>query len=112
MKLNLSKLVLALTSAAAITLSGCGGGGAAKPTAGEHLKATASPAPRLGLPLVGTVTVKDVNGDTRTVTIDENDNGLYTVDVTGMTAPPLCCARRGRLAAPPTSCTQPPPRPM
>ncbi len=37
-----------------------------------------------GLPLVGTVTVKDAKGATQD---RAPENGVYTVDVTGMTAP-------------------------
>lgn len=38
-----------------------------------------------GLPLVGTVTVKDANGETRTAAI--GSNGSYSIDVEGMTGP-------------------------
>lgn len=93
MKLNLSKLALALTSAAAITLSGCGGSSAPSNGGETPQGDSITGAAAAGLPLVGTVTVKDVNGVTRTVTIDEDDNGLYTVDVTGMTAPFLLRAQ-------------------
>lgn len=87
MKLNFPKLALALASAAVITLSGCGGGGSPSSSGGDPPVETASftGTAAAGLPLVGTVTVKDATGATKTVTI--GDNGSYTVDVTGMTAP-------------------------
>lgn len=88
MKRHFSKLALAVASATAITLSGCGGGGSsgnpdggAPPPAAATFTGTAA----AGLPLIGTVTVKDAAGTTRTVNI--GDNGAYTINVAGMTAP-------------------------
>lgn len=72
----------------ALGLTACGGGGdsgsapaAPPPPAAVALSGTAA----AGLPLVGSVTIKDALGATKTVPIDAN--GGYTVDVTGMTAP-------------------------
>lgn len=78
-----------VTGILAAGLTACGGGGSAPPPppppppppAAVSLSGTAA----AGLPLVGTVTVKDALGATKTVPIDAS--GGYTVDVTGMTAP-------------------------
>ncbi|WP_310565510.1 hypothetical protein [Hydrogenophaga sp.] len=87
MKPSFSKLALALVSAAVITLSGCGGGSSPSSSGGDPPVEAASftGTAAAGLPLVGRVTVKDATGATKEVTI--GDNGSYTVDVTGMTAP-------------------------
>jgi len=88
MKRNFPKLALALISAAVITLSGCGGGSSTDSGGGSPpavSTASISGTAAAGLPLVGTVTVKDANG--RTQTVDIGNNGSYTVDVTGMAAP-------------------------
>ncbi len=80
----------ALAIASAITvfaLAGCGGGSSSSSTG------VAAPAPTVaisgvaaaGLPLTGTVTVKDAKGATKTVTL--GTNGSYSIDVTSMTAP-------------------------
>jgi hypothetical protein len=82
MKIQPAKLALTLIGAAILTLGGCGGGGGAS-TPGTSTVITGTAA--AGLPMVGTVTVKDANGATRTVTI--GTNGAYTVDVSGMTGP-------------------------
>lgn len=88
MKLKHSTLSLAIAGALALTLVGCGG------SSSESSDVISEPVPvsasfsgtaAAGLPLVGTVTVKDALGATKTVTI--GTNGAYTVDVTGMTAP-------------------------
>jgi hypothetical protein len=86
-----------------LTLSACGGGGgssAPPPSSNEPPPANnppSNPPPStptvstftgvaaVGAPLVGTVTVKDALGATKTVQI--GTNGSYSVDVTGMTAP-------------------------
>ncbi|WP_028100506.1 hypothetical protein [Pseudoduganella violaceinigra] len=88
MKIN--KLVLA--GAVSMALAACGGSGGNSSTAdnaqpGVQAPATASftGTAAVGAPLVGTVTVKDSKGATKTVTIGAN--GAYTVDVTGMTGP-------------------------
>lgn len=61
--------------------SGGGGGGPGPVQASAQITGVAA----VGAPLVGTVTVKDAVGTTRTVTI--GTNGSYSVDVTGMAAP-------------------------
>jgi hypothetical protein len=77
--------------ALAASLSACGGGGGSSDTSGNNsLNNTQSAAQitgiaAVGAPLVGTVTVKDANGVTRTFII--GTNGSYTADVSGMTAP-------------------------
>lgn len=78
--------VRALSALVAATLvAACGGGGSdaspPPPPAAVALSGTAA----AGLPLVGTVTVKDALGATRSAPISAN--GVYTIDVTGMTAP-------------------------
>jgi hypothetical protein len=68
------------------TLLACGGGGGgAEPptTSSRSIRGVAA----VGLPLVGTVTVRDANGLTRTDTVELADNGSFSVDVTGLTAP-------------------------
>ncbi len=80
---------LLATLAAACLLAACGGGSSTgspastAPTTPQSVSITGSVA--TGLPLAGTVTVKDSLGASKTVTIGAN--GSYTVDVTGMTAP-------------------------
>ena len=89
-----------------ISLGACGGGGgggggggfagfpvgggnppASNPPAGDPpvTAVTFSGTAASGLPLTGTVTVKDAKGATKTVPLSAN--GGYLVDVTGMTAP-------------------------
>lgn len=87
MNLKLSTLSLAISSALALTLVGCGGGSSAPVavTPPPAVTATFSGTAAAGLPLVGTVTVKDALGASKTVPI--GTNGAYTVDVAGMTAP-------------------------
>lgn len=63
------------------------GGGTSAPPASEPAGPTAvtfSGTAASGLPLSGTVTVKDAKGATKTVTLVD---GNYSIDVTGMTAP-------------------------
>lgn len=67
--------------AAAALIAACGGGGGGDAPASAKFSGTAA----TGAPLVGTVTVKDSKGATKTVTI--GTNGRYDVDVTGMTGP-------------------------
>lgn len=73
--------------AAASVLVGCGGDGGSDTTtdssAGTQTSITGVAA--AGLPLVGTVTVKDSTGATRTEKI--GTNGQYSIDVSGMTPP-------------------------
>ena len=80
--------VLALV--ASLSACGGGGGGGSSNTGGDNTGNSQSAAQitgvaAVGAPLVGTVTVKDANGVTRTSTI--GTNGSYTVDVSGLTAP-------------------------
>ncbi len=86
MKFTLKRLALSIASAGLLTIYGCGGGGggtAAEPVAVVAQSFSGNAA--AGRPLVGTVTVKDANGVSRSTPIGAN--GAYTVDVTGMTAP-------------------------
>jgi hypothetical protein len=88
---------VACAAALALALSACGGGGggAGFPIAGgtgpaaggdaAPATATFSGTAAAGLPLVGSVTVKDAKGATKTVPLSAD--GAYTVDVTGMTGP-------------------------
>lgn len=62
----------------AVMLSACGGGTDGTP---QTISGTAA----AGLPLTGTVTVKDALGTTRTKPI--GSNGQYTIDVSGLIAP-------------------------
>lgn len=66
-----------------IAIASCGGGGGSSPgSTTQTLTGTAA----TGLPLAATtITIKDVNGITKTGTTTAN--GGYTVDVTGMTLP-------------------------
>jgi len=73
---------LLISALAGATLAACGGGGAGSSTPPpQPITGTAA----AGAPVVGTVTVKDSTGATRTSTIAANGN--YSVDVAGMTAP-------------------------
>ncbi len=60
--------------------AGPAGGGDSQPVLSSKFSGTAA----TGLPLVGSVTVKDAKGASRTVPLE---NGAYTVDVAGMTGP-------------------------
>jgi hypothetical protein len=83
MKFQPTRLALTLASATLLTLSACGGGGGT--TTPDASASTIEGTAAAGLPLVGTVTVKDATGATKTVPI--GTNGSYSVDVAGMTAP-------------------------
>lgn len=79
---------LAAVLAGALVLAACGGGGgdegddeAGAPGSSTTITGVAA----AGLPLVGTVTVKDAQGATRQAAI--GTNGSYSIDVNGMTAP-------------------------
>lgn len=65
-----------------LLLAACGGGSGSGPGAPAGNIAGVAAA---GLPLVGVVTVKDALGATRSVNI--GNNGSYSIDVNGMTAP-------------------------
>jgi len=83
MQQTFKRLALAIAGAGLLTLYGCGGGdgaGVAGPAAIVIPGVVAA-----GLPMVGSVTVKDVNGVTRSTPI--GDNGAYAIDVTGLSAP-------------------------
>ncbi|RZI80701.1 MAG: hypothetical protein EOP38_21680 [Rubrivivax sp.] len=70
--------------AATLMLPACGGDGGGQggnPATSQSISGTAA----AGVPLQGTVTVKDAAGATRTSAI--GSNGQYTIDVTGLTAP-------------------------
>ncbi|NDP39861.1 MAG: hypothetical protein GZ093_14110 [Rhodoferax sp.] len=85
MKITLKRLVLGLASAGILTIYGCGGGDAAPEIVTNTENTTISGTAAAGLPLVGSVTVKDAKGVSRTTPIVAN--GAYSVDVTGLTAP-------------------------
>ncbi len=96
------KTRLAIASALLLSIAACGGGGSGGGSAGLiGLSGTpAAPAgggdpqpvssssfsgtAATGLPLIGSVTVKDAKGASKTVPLE---NGVYTVDVTDMTGP-------------------------
>lgn len=70
----------------AATLAACGGGGGTGEPGGTPSSVPSiSGSVAAGLPLTGTVTVKDAKGQSRTAPIGLN--GQYTVDVNGLTAP-------------------------
>lgn len=81
---------LSLTLAGALALTACGGGGsssdAGTPPDVDPLTSITGVA-AAGLPLIGTVTVRDANGVTRSDTLEAGDNGSYSIDVSGLTAP-------------------------
>jgi len=87
MALKFKRVGLTLGGATLLALAGCGGGSSGTAAAVPSVAAsmTISGSAAVGAPLVGTVTVKDALGVTKTVTIGAN--GAYSVDVTGMTAP-------------------------
>lgn len=95
-----------LACMASVALSACGGSGSSDsgstppPGSGSPPPGSSDPPPEaagisgvaaVGAPLVGTVTVRDALGATKTVAI--GSNGSYSVDVTGMTAPFVFRAR-------------------
>lgn len=89
----------AVLCAAGVGLTACGGGSGSADAGGGDLVGGGETLPEVpapiasafvgvaaaGLPLVGTVTVKDANGETRTAAI--GSNGSYSIDVEGMTGP-------------------------
>ncbi|WP_035056457.1 hypothetical protein [Andreprevotia chitinilytica] len=84
MNSKLKQISLALAGAALFTLAGCGGDSSTNSNASIPA-VNISGVAAVGAPLVGTVTVKDALGATKTVSI--GDNGAYVVNVAGMTAP-------------------------
>lgn len=81
---------LSLMLAGALALTACGGGGsssdsATPPDVDPSTSITGVAA--AGLPLIGTVTVRDAKGVTRSDTLEAGDNGSYSIDVSGLTAP-------------------------
>ena len=88
---RIDKVPAVLSLAALLALAACGGGsdGGGAPAAagggGQSTSASFSGTAAAGLPLVGSVTVKDAKGATRTVPL--SSNGGYQVDVSDMTAP-------------------------
>jgi hypothetical protein len=72
-----------LLAAAALLLSACGGGGGGSAVTTTTLSGTAA----AGNPIVGTVTIKDSSQPAQTKTVTIGANGMYTVDVSGLTAP-------------------------
>lgn len=78
-----------LAAAALLTLSACGGGdGDGRGPDGDLPSPSASlfsGTAATGLPLIGTVTVKDSQGASKTVSLSEN--GSYEIDVSDMTGP-------------------------
>ncbi len=85
MTIKPGKLALAFAGAAMLTVAGCGGGGGAGGTPAAPVSAHISGTAAAGLPLVGSVTVKDAKGVTKSVPL--SDTGAYEVDVSDMTAP-------------------------
>lgn len=83
--MTFKRLALAIAAAGMVTLYGCGGGGGDSPVGAAPAVAGFSGVAAAGLPLVGTVTVKDANGVSRATPIGEG--GSYSVDVTGLTGP-------------------------
>gem|GEM_PF-1311388 len=71
----------------AVMLSACGGSSSAPPPTDDGGQQTQilSGTAAAGAPIVGTVTVKDALGNTRSALIEADGN--YNVDVSGMTAP-------------------------
>ena len=78
--MNARVLALSLIAAAALTACG-GGGGSDSPLTPQPISGTAA----AGAPVIGTVTVKDSAGVTKTTAIATD--GSYSVDVAGMTGP-------------------------
>ena len=87
MTFTFKRSALAIAGAGLLALYGCGGGGgdgvASTPPVVQTLMVSGTAA--AGLPLVGTVTVKDSKGVTRSTPIAAN--GAYSIDVTDLTAP-------------------------
>jgi hypothetical protein len=93
MKAKMKIVHITLFIASVLGLASCGGGsGGSGSSPGDGasgnqtvMSSSISGTAAVGAPLVGTVTVKDALGATKTSTI--GTNGSYSVDVTGMTAP-------------------------
>jgi hypothetical protein len=79
--LQRTSVCLALLGSLLLAACGGGSGSGSPPTPIASISGTAA----VGLPLVGSVTVKDAAGRTKSVTL--SSNGGYTLDVSGMTAP-------------------------
>lgn len=84
-RLSLQPKTLAAVLGGALILAACGGSPGGSPGGSTGDSATISGVAAAGLPLVGTVTVKDALGVTRQAPI--GTNGSYSIDVSGMTAP-------------------------
>lgn len=80
MKIRVGLISLALAAA----LAGCGGGGSGQPADNQSQNTSLRGTAAGGSALVGTVTVKDSAGVTKTAPIQ---SGFYTIDVSGMKAP-------------------------
>jgi hypothetical protein len=80
-------LGLCLTASVWLALAGCSGGGSDTPSVSPPVMtaSTISGTAAAGLPLVGTVTVKDAKGATKSVPL--SSEGGYSVDVSDMMAP-------------------------
>ena len=84
---------------AALLLAGCGGDSAdnaATPPVPGPVSGTVSGTVAAGVPMAGTVTIKDGLGTTRIVTI--GDNGSYSVDAAGLSGP-LMLRAEGEIGA-------------
>ncbi|MDM0069666.1 hypothetical protein [Variovorax sp. J31P207] len=101
-----SGIACAVAAALALTACGGGGGGGSFPVTGQPAQGggsgtggqtqqiaagTISGTAAAGLPLIGTVMVRDAKGATKTVPL--SSIGGYSVDVTGMTGPFLFIAQ-------------------
>jgi hypothetical protein len=73
------------TTALSLWLLGCGGGGGDSTPPPPPASITLSGVAATGLPLIGTVTLKDARGVTRSTAIGVN--GSYAIDTSGLTAP-------------------------
>jgi hypothetical protein len=84
---------------AAMLVAACGGGssGGGGSTPGASSSSTINGTTAGGAPLVGTVTVKDSKGATKSTTVDFAAAGNYAIDVTGLT-PPLVLRADGTVA--------------
>jgi hypothetical protein len=89
MQTKFQRAGLYLTASVWLALAGCGGGGGSSDTPSVSppvmTASTISGTAAAGLPLVGTVTVKDAKGATKSVPL--SSEGGYSVDVSDMMAP-------------------------